>query len=248
MKIPVQPFGAQRCPCALSAESDGTGQHGSHVPSVGRARNPSLRFRLTRHTGYNGLMCIDEALERLADLYAAMDRTYAAHAEALGLTCEGCPDNCCLTYFHHHTMVERLYLWEGPATLTPRLREDLVTQARRYVAEAPAETGDPALCPLHRAGRCLLYDYRPMICRLHGVPWVLRRGRLVGEVQSGCHRAIRLAERGVSATPLDRTDLYAELAALEQACRQAARSSGPAKTTVAEMILQYVHRNASSGR
>lgn len=193
-------------------------------------------------------MCIDEALRRLADLYAAMDRAYAAHAAALSLTCEGCPDNCCLTYFHHHTVIERLYLWEGLATLAPRLREDLVVQARRYVAEAPAETGNPALCPLHRAGRCLLYDYRPMVCRLHGVPWVLRRGRPTGEVQPGCRRSMQLAADVEFVTPLDRTDLYAELAALEQACRQAMRQSGTVKTTVAEMVLQFARRDASSGR
>ena len=41
--------------------------------------------------------------QRLADLYRRMEESYNACAHQAGLTCENCPDNCCVSFFRHHT-------------------------------------------------------------------------------------------------------------------------------------------------
>ncbi|MEZ4577213.1 MAG: hypothetical protein R2861_04100 [Desulfobacterales bacterium] len=40
-------------------------------------------------------------------------------------------------------------------------------------AEKAGETSR-VMCPLNAGGRCILYSYRPMICRLHGIPHELQ--------------------------------------------------------------------------
>ena len=93
-------------------------------------------------------------------------------------------------------------------------------------------------CPLNCDGRCRLYAFRPMICRLHGLPHILRhpaRGLIQGP---GCH----IFERDCQHTrprPLDRTAPYQTLAGLEQTVRQGTGCQAPVGLTVAEMILAF---------
>ncbi len=196
-------------------------------------------------------MDISDVLAQLASLYARMDRAYAGYADAIGLNCEGCPDNCCRTHFRHRTIVERLYLRRGLDSLPSQIRSMLLDRARRYRASAsqgqPGEDVIPQDCPLLEAGRCLLYEFRPMICRLHGVPWVLRRGRLAGQVQRGCDRANQLLQNRETPPVLDRTALYHELALLEQTARRLTGWSERLATTVADMIVGDFPHEASAG-
>jgi len=198
-----------------------------------------------------GTMDIDDVLAQLASLYVRMDRAYAECADAIGLDCEGCPDSCCQTHFHHRTIVERLYLWRGLDALPSEVRSTLFDRARRYRTDVgQGQAGEdvaPRDCPLLEAGRCLLYEFRPMICRLHGVPWVLRRGRLAGEVQPGCEQAGRLLRKGETPPVLDRTTLYHELALLEQTARRLTGWTERLETTVADMIVGASPRDPSTG-
>ena len=50
---------------------------------------------------------------KLAALYTRMADAYADAAGRIGLSCAGCADNCCHSYFQHHTYVEWAYLWQG---------------------------------------------------------------------------------------------------------------------------------------
>ena len=52
-------------------------------------------------------------LDRLSEIYRAIDRAYSEALRRYNFSCDGCPDNCCATKFHHHTLVEELYLAEG---------------------------------------------------------------------------------------------------------------------------------------
>jgi hypothetical protein len=52
---------------------------------------------------------------KLAALYERMGRAYETSAQSIGLSCAGCPDNCCTSFFQHHTYVEWAYLWKGLA-------------------------------------------------------------------------------------------------------------------------------------
>lgn len=185
-----------------------------------------------------------QAFRKLAALYADMQDAYVRYAQALGLTCENCADNCCTSYFQHHTRIEWAYLLQGLAGLPAARRADYEERARSYVREAHnalARGERPRImCPLNDDGRCGVYAHRLMICRLHGVPNSLRypNGRVIDF--PGCFRSQELCAEGGSYPVLDRTPLYTRLMELE------VQFVGPGKIrtmprvdlTLAEMIVQ----------
>lgn len=179
-------------------------------------------------------------LKKLASLYADMDAAYTAAAAAAGLDCAGCADNCCVSFFQHHTHAEWLYLHEGLAKLPPERREAYEARARDYVEAvrgslARGET-PTAMCPVNDDGLCGIYAHRFMICRLHGVPNVLLAGMNIREFP-GCGpcQTLTAAGRGKA---MDRTPLLRRLAALEMEL-WGSRPGRPPKVdlTLAEMIL-----------
>jgi Fe-S-cluster containining protein len=179
------------------------------------------------------LVCWRPFIERLHILYAAMDRAYAEVAAAYGFVCNGCEDNCCLTRFHHHTVLEVLDLSDGMAQLAPERRKTVVDAARR-IAAMPVEAPDRQPCPLLWDRRCLLYAHRPMICRLHGLPNRLVRPDGTLQAADGC--AAFHARCGPAVARLDRTPHYRQMAALEGELRRALEFPGRVHLTVAEMI------------
>jgi Fe-S-cluster containining protein len=172
---------------------------------------------------------------RLHALYADMDRAYRQVSEACGFTCHGCSDNCCRSRFHHHTIVEYLDLQSGLASLTPHRREQVSARAAEALA-APAHRRPP--CPLLADERCLLYRHRPMICRLHGIPYRLERPD--GTVLEGDGCAAFHARCGAATRRLDRTPFYRQMAALEKQLRTEISFSARVNLTVAEMIAAMV--------
>ena len=91
------------------------------------------------------------------------------------------------------------------------------------------------MCPLNEAGRCLLYNHRPMICRLHGVTHTMQLpdGRILSG--PGCSEFKTLCR--VKEPPvLDRSPHYQAMAALEQALRKELGLNRKIKMTVAQMI------------
>ncbi|MBF0482841.1 MAG: hypothetical protein HQK81_15130 [Desulfovibrionaceae bacterium] len=179
-------------------------------------------------------------LRRLGGLYARMDAAYAEAAARLGLDCSGCATNCCGGFFQHHTYIEWLYLAQGLAELPDDQRARFLAKAAANVEQAKAMTAQGLLpeimCPLNEDGRCALYGHRLMICRLHGVPNILRSPRGVREFR-GCHRARVRVSAGAPEQAMDRTPLYRDLAALEMALLGAkARSLPRVDLTIAEML------------
>ncbi len=158
---------------------------------------------------------------RLATLYARMEAEYTRLAQAAGLTCNACPDNCCTGYFQHHTHVEWLYLWRGMNTLPQKRRQAYLARAEKVVEQSRlllAQGIRPKLmCPVNDQGLCGLYPYRLMICRMHGTRNTLTPPN--GPIQefSGCFRFVECtAHMPQEALPvMDRTPFYAELATLE---------------------------------
>ena len=180
-------------------------------------------------------------LKKLAALYADMDAAYSAAAAAAGLSCAGCAENCCVSFFAHHTHAEWLYLHQGLAALAPERRAAYEARARDYVAavgqsHARGET-PTAMCPVNDAGLCGLYEHRLMICRLHGVPNVLIGGLGIREFP-GCEPCQRLTAAGAGTKAMDRTPLLRRLAGLEMEL-WGSRPGRPPKVdmTLAEMIL-----------
>lgn len=173
-------------------------------------------------------------------MFDRMDRAYETAAAAAGFVCSGCADNCCLTRFHHHTLIEYCWLREGFAGLTPDRRAPIrhaAAAVNAAVAEDEAEGRIPrVLCPLNTHGRCILYAHRPMICRLHGIPHTFDhpvQGKIFGP---GCHEFDRVC--GKTGGLLDRTPFYREMARLEQAFRRRTGVTDRIKKTVAEILSE----------
>jgi len=169
-----------------------------------------------------GLALSPEMAGKLAVLYQEMEVDYDRTAAKIGLTCQGCSDNCCDSYFLHYTYIEWAYLWRGLRTLPPPLVETAQERARlcldHYRQAEAAGLWPKIMCPLNQDGLCILYLYRPMLCRVHGVAARLRRpdGRTLHF--PGCFRCQELlASPGSVSTEMDRTALLRRLANLENA-------------------------------
>ena len=185
-----------------------------------------------------------QAFRKLASLYEDMQTQYQAHGASLGLTCDGCAQNCCTSYFQHHTRIEWAYLHHGLAELPTAARQEYERRAKAYVRDAgealAAGERPHVMCPLNDDGRCGVYMHRLMICRLHGVPNRLRYpdGRSVDF--PGCFRSQELCAAADAFPVLDRTALYTRLMELE------VQFVGPGRIrslprvdlTLAEMIVQ----------
>jgi hypothetical protein len=183
-----------------------------------------------------------ELTSRLVGLYARMEEAYNRVAAELDFSCGDCPDNCCDSYFLHHTVIEWGYLWQGLAALDPERLEQIRARAERYltgVAEALARYERPQImCPLNEGGLCGLYAHRLMICRMHGVPssFTLPDGRR--QEFPGCHRCQEQTAGRENPPEVDRTALYRELAELERELLLLTGRCGPRiKMSIAEMIV-----------
>jgi Fe-S-cluster containining protein len=179
--------------------------------------------------------------ERLRRVFHDMDAAYESAATRYGFVCSGCETSCCRTRFYHHTLIEVLYLREGFQRLRAGLQDRILADARVVAAQheqaAAAGTITHAMCPLNTDGRCLLYECRPMICRLHGIPHELRvPGRPVQQ-GPGCEEFHRRCSRRTDFSRLDRTPLYTALAQLETECRRILGMRRKIRMTIAEILL-----------
>lgn len=187
-----------------------------------------------------------ELAGQLRILYEDMERSYDEVASTLGHTCDGCPDNCCDSYFVHHTYIEWLYLWQGVAALDDERRQALLERAQAYEQEVQKAIGagerPKVMCPLNEEGRCSLYQHRLMVCRTHGVPAAMTRpdGRRLSF--PGCFRCQEIVERQGLAEPevplMERTQLLKRLVLLEQELLLGKRHLAPkVKRTIAAMLI-----------
>jgi Fe-S-cluster containining protein len=174
-----------------------------------------------------------------------MDQAYAASAAAIGLTCQGCKDSCCESLFRHHTYVEWTDLALGFAALPAPRQAEIRAQAADYLRiHQNALPGMrprvpcPASVESEGALVCGIYEHRPMVCRLHGVPNVLMRSGGQQSAFPGCDRAQDLAKTCEPAL-LDRTPLLSELARLEMDLlgRERMGKLPRVDLTIAEMLL-----------
>jgi hypothetical protein len=182
----------------------------------------------------------------IGEIYNSMAAAYDTVARDIPLTCEGCPDNCCDSYFLHHTYSEWAYLWEGIRRLDDARLDRIIQRARDYVTKSRAliARGErpQLMCPLNESGLCGLYSHRLMICRTHGVPATLTRPDGQHLRFPGCFRCQETvaATRAVEtdAPAMDRTILYQRLAQLETRFLGDRRGQLPKiKLTIAEMIV-----------
>jgi hypothetical protein len=187
-----------------------------------------------------------ELAEQLGLLYQEMETVYDQVAGQLGLTCSGCPDNCCDSYFMHHTYIEWSYLWHGLSELPTGQQKEIIGRAEAYekACEAALAAGDrpQVMCPLNESGRCILYKHRLMVCRTHGVTAAMTRPDGKRLQFPGCFRCQDIVEKNyadVHQVPeMDRTGLLRQLVVLEQQCLSGRRHMAPrVKMTIAAMLI-----------
>jgi len=181
-------------------------------------------------------------LDRLKIIYASMDQKYQEAADYYGFECTGCEDNCCLTRFYHYTLIEYLYIKEGFHCLENKKQVEVKQRSLavcRKTDEADKK-GKPVqqMCPVNFGSLCVLYPYRPMICRLHGIPHELQRPDQGILNSPGCG-TFALKCHGKKRFKFDRTPFYMQMAALEKEMKQAVGMTQKIKMTVAQMIVTF---------
>lgn len=180
-------------------------------------------------------------LQALADLHAEMETAYDQVATLLDFSCQDCPDNCCDSYFQHHTYIEWAFLWQGFAALGAERKAVYLGRARAALEQyqkALAQGQRPrVMCPVNDNGRCGLYQHRLLICRLHGVPASLTRPDGREQQFPGCFRCQELTAGRAHVTTMDRTRFFKTMVGLEQAFL-GGRPLPRLKMTLAEMLIQ----------
>lgn len=196
-----------------------------------------------------------ELSQEIAEIYASMVDDYNHVANSIGLTCSGCPDNCCDSYFLHYTYSEWAYLWEGIRALDDQTLDRIMDRAGNYVEQSRLMIGSDQrpqiMCPLNEDGLCALYQHRLMICRTHGVPATLTRpdGQLLRF--PGCFRCQNIVdqqyENETDAPAVERTILYRRMAQLESRFLGDKRHLYPkVRLSIAEMIVNGPPRVAKN--
>lgn len=193
------------------------------------------------------LILADSLLNRLVQIFREMEEVYDEVADRLGFSCTGCPDNCCDSYFEHHTYAEWCYLWLGFKRLDTDRQQEVLHRAQAVQAayDEALERGQrpQVMCPLNEEGLCILYPYRLLVCRTHGVPAAMTRPDGKRLEFPGCFRCQELVKSsypGKEEVPrMERTPLFMQLASLENELLADKRHIYPKmKMTIARMLLQ----------
>ncbi|MBU1053173.1 MAG: hypothetical protein KKC46_05000 [Proteobacteria bacterium] len=196
--------------------------------------NPLVEKIISQEEKYSNL------LNRLELIYNKMDDKYNKLCSYYGFYCTGCVDNCCFTRFYHHTFAEYLFIKKGFETLDLVNRNDLKVKADLICKQTIEldNSGLPVylLCPLNHDGMCVLYAYRPMICRLHGLPHELLLPGRENKLSPGCDE-FKVQCDSKEYMKFDRTPFYAEMAALEKDMKKALDISERIKMTIAQMLI-----------
>jgi len=181
---------------------------------------------------------------RLAVIYDNMDRSWDNVASAYGFKCTGCMDNCCETEFYHYTYIGKDYLISGMDSLEAEIKKQILSKAekvnrRRTLAKKAGER-IRIMCPLNKNNRCMLYKFRPMICRLHGIPHELCKPGLETIMNPGCDAGTALFN-SIGYIKFNRTPFYSEMAAIEMDYKNATGKSKKIKQTIAQMLFYNDH-------
>lgn len=194
--------------------------------------------------------CLDTRLniffDKLRSLFTEMDDKYAEAANFYEFHCRGCRNNCCESLFHHHTYLEFFYLKKGFGALSAQVRDNVLKRAQKVVQETRGIRGKNSrvriMCPLNIDGLCILYRYRPMICRLHGIPSELKilsqNASCPGKknISAGCETFYKQCGHK-SYYPFDRAPFYMKMSQLEKELKETFAFHKKLKMTVAEILI-----------
>lgn len=178
---------------------------------------------------------------KIGNLYSAIDAMYEVAAKHYKFSCEGCNASCCQTRFYHYTYAEFLYLKFGFDALDKSKKEHLKSLSDNYENYYKKNSEEsPQMCPLNENGLCLLYNWRPMICRLHGLPSETQDINMVATFYDGCEKFIRQkTQDGYVYMTINRTIYYREMSKIENELRKMHDITQPDRLTVSGMILRF---------
>jgi len=185
-------------------------------------------------------------VRRLQTIYEGLEQEYQGVAQQLRFSCTGCPDNCCDSYFLHHTYVEWAYLWVGFKKLELAKQKKLLQKSEDNIKKCNiAQNRDEypqVMCPLNEEGLCVLYKYRLLICRTHGVPAVMIRPDGKKMQFPGCFRCQDIVKRkygNIQPPHVQRTPFLRQLVSLESELLENRRHLMPkVRMTIAEMLVK----------
>jgi AmmeMemoRadiSam system protein A len=188
----------------------------------------------------------EQMTEELEDIYAKLLQEYERVAGVLDFTCNGCPDNCCDSYFLHHTYAEWAHLWQGIRQLEPKRQQTLIARAKSYLEQCERDLAagqrPQTMCPLNEEGLCALYEHRLLVCRTHGVPATMTRPDGQTLRFPGCFRCQDIVDarsEHEQSPHVERTPLLRRLALLENELLENQRHLMPkVKITIAEMLVK----------
>jgi Fe-S-cluster containining protein len=176
---------------------------------------------------------------RLAVIFADMDQAYLISSRHYNFCCKGCDENCCMTHFFHHTHIEYFYILEGIRKLGSDLSASLFKKANEINQKtiSAIQQGDKIrlMCPLNSNGMCVIYNHRPMICRMHGIPHELNIPGKQTVFGTGC-KAFEAQCEKKQYLPFDRTPFYVSIANLEKDIKQQLGIKEKFKKTIAQML------------
>jgi len=188
----------------------------------------------------------EQMVKEIEDIYGKLQLEYEKVAGELNFTCSGCPDNCCDSYFLHHTYAEWAHLWQGLRQLEPKRQQTLIARAKFYLEQCERELAagqrPQIMCPLNEEGLCALYEHRLLVCRTHGVPATMTRPD--GQILRfpGCFRCQDIVDVQYDQEQpphVERTVLLRKLALLENELLENKRHLMPkVKITIAEMLVK----------
>ncbi len=177
---------------------------------------------------------------RLKELYEEIDAVYYRASFQAGFNCEGCDGTkCCTVDLIVHTFAEMLYMRRGLRALNENTKCRIKERSRETVKfKALNPIGHSyrnAICAASFNGRCSIYEYRPMICRLAGISHFIDRPDHTRVFGTGCARF----ETGFRVTnpelQIDRTPFYRRMAELEIEIIQA-QGKRTQSLTIAEIL------------
>jgi len=188
-------------------------------------------------------MALDKAVftDRLFSIYSEIDGVYRESAKHYGFNCDGCQDNCCRTVFYHYTLVEYFGLLEGFDKLPQGIRDESMRKGHAYLEKLKeskgGEEGLDLMCPLNYDGLCRIYEYRPLICRIHGFPG--RFDHPVKGIQrfTGCKVFNETCQEEWTHL-IDRTPFYVRIADLEGRLRRQMNYKARFRKTIAGMLIE----------
>ena len=188
-----------------------------------------------------------ELSREISEIYRAMQEGYETIAAEITLSCSDCSDNCCDSWFQHHTYSEWAFLWEGLRMLAQPVLERITERAKEYIrtsSDSLASGKRPqVMCPLNEDGLCILYHHRMLVCRMHGIPATMTRPDGQSMRFPGCFCCQEIvAEKYAdenAAPAMDRTPLFRRLVGVESQLMGPQRHLYPrVKKTIADMIVE----------